>query len=116
MCLRAGPGHVVCVAGCVMMTQAMRRELVPIVSPLLNFARDRARRLSDAHAFPVLPDAMTIREAQFHLARKGLPPQAIKSLQVAHPLRPTPNILPTASKGLRVHSPLCAPLPILPVP
>jgi hypothetical protein len=76
-----------------MVTQAMRRELVPIVSPLFNFARDRARRLSDAHAFPVLPDAMTIREAQFHLAHKGLPPQTIKSLQVSVLLHPTPEIL-----------------------
>ena len=59
----------------------MRRELVPIVSPLINFARDRARRLPDEHAFPVPPDSMAICEAEFHLARKGLPHQTVKCLK-----------------------------------
>jgi hypothetical protein len=63
--------------------QAMRRELVPIVSPLINFARDRARRLPDEHAFPVPPDSMAITEAEFHLARKGLPHQTVKYLKEA---------------------------------
>jgi hypothetical protein len=61
--------------------QAMRRDLVPIVSPLLNFARDRARRLPLEQAFPVLPDSMAIHEAQYHLARKGLPHLTVKCLK-----------------------------------
>ena len=93
----------------------MRRELVPIVTPLLNFARDRARRLSDAHAFPVLPEVMTISEAQFHLAHKGLPPQTIKTLQVC--LSPTPNAMnpnPETIEALAFHRPRSALLPCPP--
>jgi hypothetical protein len=53
-----------------------------VVTPLINFARDRSDKLPADRAFVLSAAELTLMEARYHLARKGLSHLTIKALQV----------------------------------
>lgn len=59
---------------------AMAWDFASVVSPLFNFARDRAGRLS-ASAFPVSIAQMIVQEAQYHAKNGPLPQKTMELVQ-----------------------------------
>jgi hypothetical protein len=53
-----------------------------VVTPLINFARDRSDKLPADRAFVLSAAELTLMEARYHLARKGLSHLTINALQV----------------------------------
>ena len=76
--------------------QAMAMDFGPVVTPLFNFARDRASRLPADKAFPVSTEAMTLQEARYHSARLGLSSATIKLLQTLVTSSPDPAVVDEA--------------------